>query len=117
MDDYGCMKNELLEWDDISKVLRKDKIITFCYSADNYTAFVITIAGPIHQTGTMAFGGRVDGTYMVALLYRGMSYFDFHSEKVLHFDYVGEKLGLTNESDSKVIADLLNEMRKRFRNE
>ena len=116
MDEYGSMRNNKEDWDTIYIHLVDHENVSFSYSADNYTAFVITITGPLTQLGTMAFGGKVTGNFCVAIRARGSNYFKLNSDRELSPDYIEEKLSLTNESDAIVIAELLNEIRNRFSN-
>ena len=112
MDQYGTCRATAEDWNMIADLLKQKGIVNFSYSADNYTAFVITIAGPLAFTGVPSFGGRVKGSYLASILMRGASYFDFFNDTFLHPDYIEEKLNLRG-ADSKVISELLNEIKRR----
>lgn len=114
MDEYGCFRPQGIR--EIAEQLEDEEIITFSYSADNHTAFVLTIAGPLRPSGTISFGGSVLFHYLVAIRFRGSDYFDLRRQTELHPNYLAEKLGLTNQSDAQAIADLLNGIKDQFRN-
>lgn len=114
MDKYGCIRNTQEDWDGIFEILLKRGTVTFSYCADNYTAFVLTIAGPLFQVGVMPFGGQINNSFLVAIRMRGAEYFNLYANTALHADYVAQGLGITNDSDAGVIAELLNELRTRF---
>ncbi len=116
MDEFGSFRNIDEDFDALYQELKDKKIISFSYSADQVTAFVITIAGPLAQMGSISFGGQITGNFLVALRYRGSDYFDL-CWNFLHQDYLAEKLNLGNKPDSLAIAELLNALRVRFRND
>lgn len=108
MDEFGCFRNNAGDVQTIAEMLRSNKIVTFPYCADNETAFIITIAGPITSVGTLPWGGGVNGMFLVSLRKRCAEYFNLRGrDKLLHPDYIAEKLDLGG-SDAEVIAHLLN---------
>lgn len=114
MDEWGCLRATEEDWEYIETRLKKNGIVSFPYSGDAATAFIITIAGPISHDPrlTMPWGGRIQNTYLVALRLRGANYFDFEGYISPH--YVAEKLNIDNEIDAKTISQLLNEIAARL---
>ncbi len=109
MDEWGCMKNTENDFAEISDCLRIFRRVSFCYSADNYTAFVITISGPCFQLGTMSWGGPINQLYNVAVRLRGNDYFDFLGKPIEHYDLTDVT---DNKSDREVLAELLQGLQK-----
>lgn len=94
--------------DDLVSELYFEEIVNFSFSADGITAFIMTIAGPIHPFTDIAWGGEIKGKFLVAVRCKGSNYFSLKKENPLSKDYVNEKLCLDSLSDSVAIADLLN---------
>lgn len=94
--------------------IQKGLFITFSYSADNHTSFIISI-GKTAPLQPLPWGGQIQNKYLVALRRMGSEFFDLHSSDIITTDYVAEKLGL-QKSDAHQIAYLLDTLRRTIAN-
>jgi len=113
MDEYGTFRNTKADWDEIAERLIERGEATFCYCGDNYTAFIITITGPVKAMGQMAWGGRTNQFFAVGLRRKGFGYFDLLSNDQIKI-YDLEEMNICH-SDSIIISELLDQIRIRLR--
>jgi hypothetical protein len=112
MDEYGCCRLE--DVDHLALCLKEKGTITFSYSADQFTAYVITITGPIFPIGTMPFGGNPAGMYGVGVLWRGFDHFDLWGPNEIT-EYSLRKFKDVGEYEARDISELLENIRLRLR--
>lgn len=110
MDEYGTFRATKEDWDELAKMFREKENILFPYSADAQSAMIISINREYIKKGTMPFGGNPQGRAWVSVLGRGADHIDIDNEQ--HGNYLGEHLGLPDDSATQ-LAELLNELRKR----
>lgn len=99
---FKALRDELSGWG----------AITFSYSFDKRTSYVVTISKP-KIVGRLSFGGNPHGSYMVSILRAGSFWADLSKKsEAFHPEYVNEKIGWPEKSDNgKNIAPLLNGLR------
>ncbi len=103
MDEYdSCNKEDFAL---LASQLHNYGAISFPYSADNETGFMVFMCNQYEKMGTSPFGGNRSGTTVVGILMRGFFHFDLKQQS-LSPDYVSEKLNL-NKEDGRVISELL----------
>jgi hypothetical protein len=103
MDEYGM--SQLDDAPRLAKKIKDGENIIFRFSEDGISAYVICIAPRLKTIGTLPFGGVAARDYGIGVLYRGFFHFDLSKEQLFP-NYVGEKLGLSNEDAESVTAIL-----------
>jgi len=113
MDNYGYYTTDDAE--ELSRQLVKEGTISFPFSEDGLTSFVILMSKNCKILNNfLHFGGNPGGCVYVGVLFRGFFHFNFCHDNVIHVDYVAQKIGL-NLSDANQITKLLNGMKKYMR--
>lgn len=114
MDEYKVLHPSAEDLDLIVSSLKEFGSITFPYSDDHATCYVVYIGKVGKQLGTMPWGGSTHGTYFVGLRLMGCgNMFELNSEQELFPCYIEEKMQLSAPA-ADAMAFLLNELRKRF---
>jgi len=112
IDEYGCVNATDAAFDYLSEKLLEGENLIFSYAPGNNTAYNLVISSNFLKVGTLVWGGKPDGAWVVSLMHHGTFWFDFISENLLHEDYIGEKLQISGE-DAKAVGHLLSEIRTR----
>jgi hypothetical protein len=103
MDEYGtCDSVDFLI---LAKDLKTYGSISFPFSADKRSCFMVFMSMDYHIIGISPFGGDRRGTIAVGILGRGFFHFDIKNQKMSP-GYVAEKLGLSKE-DGEQISGLM----------
>lgn len=104
MDEYNICDKE--DFALIASQLHNFGAVSFPYSADNITAFMVFLCDQYEKLGTPPYGGERQGKTAVGIMLKGFFHFNLREQKV-SADYVSEKLNLSME-DGRVISELLN---------
>jgi hypothetical protein len=106
MDNYHCIDLTGTDVLDLLATLEENGAILFSWSPDKITAYIVLIVREYFQVGSLPWGGKPNGAYLVSVKgHGGIFYWDYGQE--VHANYVGEKLRL-GPGDAKAITHLLN---------
>lgn len=109
MDHYGLCTLE--DAPRIADELRAGHGVWFGLGLHQSTALTVFMAPPAPVIGDLPYGGGPYGRYCVGVAYLGCFHFTFGDDPLFP-RYVGEKLGMNDESDAEEFTRMLDAIRQ-----